>query len=216
MKKDIYINCINKNWLLGFLENKKEFYIDLKSFLESKLGTEIGTIYFFSDRVILRNKTVLVEYENIKFIVTKSFNYVLKHLALKWIFTKESIVLTSNVWDYYLVSLWITVYWLKYKNLQEDLWKITEKDLRAKILDLDLSQYTDYLVLQDKNDDSIWQWKTISLLKIYKSVETLLETINESEDERLKWIIKYQSSKLNYYLYLKSFFLTDEDLLPKK
>lgn len=213
MKKNIFINCINKNWLLFFINNKKEFYIELKDFLTKKLDIEIWDIYFFSNKVIIKNKTVMTEYDNIKFIVTESFNYVLKHFATKWIFNKKSIVITSNIWDYYLVSLWLTVYWVKYKNLQEDIVKITEKDLRVKILDLKLSQYTDYLILQDKNDDSIWQKKTVALLKKYGTIENLLSEINNSNNERLKGIIKYQSNKLNYYLFLKKFFLVEEDLI---
>lgn len=212
MKRNIFINCINKNWLLWFIENKKEFYLELNALLTKKLWVEIWTIYFFSEKVNIRNKEVLTEYENIRFIVSKSFNYVIKHFSTNNIFTKDSIVLTSNIWDYYLVPLWVAVYWLKYKNLKEDLSLVTEKDIRNKILDLDLSQYTDYLVLQDKNDDSIWQWKTVTLLKKYKTIENLLIEIETCEDSRLQWIIKYQSSKLNYYLYLKNFFVTSEDL----
>lgn len=212
MKRNIFINIINKNWLLTFFEEKKDFYKSLKSFLEKELKVEINKVYLCSDKIFLENWKIITEYNDIKFITTKNFNYILKQFSTNNTFNKWSIILTSNIWDYYLLEFWIDVYTLEYKGNLSTLRKVIEKDIYKKIEDLKINQYLDYLILQEKNNDSVWQKRTISLLKEYWNIESLILEIDNLEDERVKWILKYQILKFKYFLYLKNFFITFEDL----
>lgn len=179
---------------------------------------EFHNCYVFSESFIDNDWQLLHKYNNIVFILTENFNYMLKQFSTAGKLNQWDTILTWTVWDYYLGFLDLNVFTIRVQWDKLVLLTLNKQFLEKKYWVSDPESYIDFLVLQEKNDDSIWAWKTLKLLQQYGGITWILKSLEEGTitDQLLEWVLQSQRVKLEFFDFYKQMLVTNSELQWKK
>jgi hypothetical protein len=72
----------------------------------------------------------------------------------------------------------------------------------------------DFIFLQEKNKEyCLGEKKTKKLFEEYKSMKGIIDHLGDIKNKRTLATIKFQKQKIEYYLVIKSLFLSKEDII---